>query len=90
MSGDDFPRFVLEHGAYKLNVPCPACGAEDGWECYPGRWPRCWRCGVKVLRFGRTPAAECVSPNGRIDGHMAYVQASKKGGPLVCMFCGKV
>lgn len=82
--------FVLEHGSYKVDAPCPRCGAEDGWSCYPGEWPSCWRCGVKVLRFGRTPTAACVTPNGRIDGHMSYAKGSGKVGETVCAFCGKV
>lgn len=80
--------FIVEHGKYRLDVPCPVCEATDGWSCYPGEWPKCWRCGVKVLRFGRTPNAKCVSPNGRIDGHLTYVKTGKKG-TLVCAFCGR-
>jgi len=78
-------NFVVVHGSYKLDVPCPGCGAEDGWRCWPGEWPKCWRCGVIVLLFGRTPKAKCVSPNGRIDGHMSYVN----GRGNKCAFCGK-
>lgn len=80
-------KFVLEHGAYKLDGPCPACG-KSAWSCYPGAWPKCWSCGVIVLRFGRTPSAPSVSPNGRIDGHMKYVSQNKRGA-LVCSFCRK-
>lgn len=76
--------FELRHGAYVLPVPCPHCGATDGWRCYPGKWPKCWRCGVTVLRYGRTPEAACVTPNGRVDSHGAYVR-----GDGVCAFCGK-
>ena len=81
------PPFTVEHGSYKLTVPCPSCKATDGWSCRPGEFPSCWRCGVKVLTHGRTPDAACVTPNGRIDGHMAYVRHA--GGKLVCAFCGK-
>lgn len=48
-------------------------------------WPKCLRCGVKVLSFGRTPTAECVAPNGRIDSHMQYVVSDGRLG--VCAFC---
>ena len=79
--------FIVEHGAYKLTVACPSCGATDGWTCYPGSWPKCWRCGVKVMSYGKTPDAPCVSPNGRIDGHMSYVRGI--GGETACAFCGE-
>ncbi len=80
-------RFRLDGGRYTVDAPCPRCGALDGWQCHPGEWPVCWRCGVKVLVFGRTPTAACISPNGRIDGHLTY--AMFDGDRLVCMFCGE-
>ncbi len=81
----DAAPFVLRDGAYVLNAPCPHCAATDGWTCYPGKWPKCWRCGVTVLTYGRTPEAECVTPNGRVDGHGGYVRLA--GGTTVCAFC---
>ncbi len=80
-------RFVLLHGAW---VPrdrrCPACGADDGLSAYPGQFPRCFRCRATIIRAGRAPSADCVSPNGRIDGHGAYVR-TRPDGTMVCAFC---
>lgn len=33
-------------------------------------------------------AGACITPNGRLDGHMGYVKGDGHGG-LVCAFCGK-
>lgn len=81
-------RFVVAQGTYTLHLPCPKCGAPDGWRCYPGEWPTCWRCGAIVLRYGRTPEAECVTPNGRIDRHARYMKVNDAG-EFACAFCGK-
>jgi hypothetical protein len=84
------PAFVVRAGWYGLDPPqrCPKCGAEDGIKCVPGAWPACWRCGVKVLLWGRVPSAPCVTPNGRVDGHMSYVRTDAKG-RTSCAFCGE-
>lgn len=79
--------FVVEHGRYKIVAPCPHCGATDKWTCLPGEFPRCLGCGVIVLVHGRTPAASCATPNGRVDGHRSYVRLTNDG-ELVCAFCG--
>ena len=82
--------FVVRAGYYTTEPPqaCPKCGATDGISCTPGEWPRCWRCGVTVLRWGRTPTAPCVTPNGRVDGHMSYVKTDSRG-RMTCAFCGE-
>lgn len=81
-SGVNVGRFVLP------GVNCPKCGAADGIQCRPGSWPKCFRCGVKLVQYGKTPDAECVTPNGRVDGHFSYVTGGGGNG-LVCAFCGK-
>ena len=78
--------FVIENGAYKSTDPCPGCGSAR-IKCWPGAWPKCEECGAKLVCFGRVPEAECVSGNGRIDGHMKYVR--NVDGMMVCDFCGK-
>lgn len=83
----------IVHGHYQLpeNVTCRGCGgAWDRIDCYPGRYPRCYLgCGAILLYLGRVPSADCISPNGRIDGHMTYVRGGWPGRPMTCDFCGK-
>ncbi len=100
MTGSSEPAFAtfrLRDGRYELDIHCPACGAApEWWCCYPGEWPQCGQCRAKVLRYGRTPAADCVTPNGRVDCHLKRVRARKNRrgvldpDTLVCAFCGKL
>lgn len=82
--------FVVHEGRYKLagDPPCPSCGNCDATDCTPGEYPKCWGCGAIMLFRGRTPKAPCVSPSGRIDGHMKYVKGHSKG-RMRCAFCGR-
>lgn len=91
--GVDCGRFVLVRAR-----KCPSCGAGPYWQqspdsgtiikCYPGSWPVCQKCGAKIMCWGRTPIAPCVSPNGRVDGHNSYVAVTRDG-VWVCAFCKK-
>lgn len=70
-----------------VNVRCPACDYEHpSVSFYPGRFPKCWQCGVQFVSMGKTPDAPCVTPNGRIDGHGMYVVI--QNGYVTCAFCG--
>jgi hypothetical protein len=89
--------FRLVNGYYRPaeGHTCRRCGNADPEmvRCYPNSFPQCIRCNAKLLYLGRVPSAECVTPNGRIDGHMKYVNVkwSKTGKPsgLLCAYCGK-
>ena len=81
------------HGHYQVpeGATCRGCGgAADRIDCYPGAYPRCrLGCGAILLYLGRVPSASCVSPNGRIDGHMSYVRGGFPGVKMTCAFCTK-
>jgi hypothetical protein len=84
----------LIHGHYYVPEDVTCRGCEGGWDkidCYPGSYPRCYLgCGAILLYLGRVPSAPCVTPNGRIDGHMSYVRSHVNGrelGQLICDFC---
>lgn len=82
-------EFVLVHGAWKpIDARCLACGKPDALQCHPGDYPKCFSCRAIILRLGRAPSAECATPNGRVDGHMAYVRM-RESGEWVCAFCGR-
>lgn len=80
---------VNKNGFYEPSEPhaCKSCGATDMLTCYPDSYPRCGRCGGILMYLGRVPRAECVTPNGRVDGHGMYVRI--KDGRTYCDFCKK-
>jgi hypothetical protein len=81
-------EFVVVGGFFQPSprTPCRGCGATDMLHCHPGSFPKCGRCGAILLYLGRVPSAPCVTPNGRVDGHMSYVEG-KPGAPSRCSFC---
>lgn len=46
---------------------------------------------AKLLYPGQWTIANCISPNGRLDGHMSYVKMAHlpDARKTVCAFCGK-
>lgn len=78
---------TLRGGSYHYDRGC-SCGADPSLvNCHPGRFPKCGGCGKTLLFLGKVPDAPCVTPNGRIDGHGAYVRFV--GGKTICDFCKK-
>jgi hypothetical protein len=85
--------FVVKDGFFVVDGDdrCRACGSTESLRCFPNTFPQCWRCNAKLVYLGRVPSAPCVTPNGRVDGHGAYIKTGfslSEGKPFsICAFC---
>lgn len=80
------PHYVA---ALDKSGTCKSCKARNCITRHPGRFPYCWKCGCIQLWMPKTPDANCVTPNGRTDGHGTLVDYSNPKKPR-CAFCRKI